>query len=308
MEDNEDNSFLNLDDNLQDAPPIIQIKIDNDENKSFRNRFTQLKEEKLKKKKLLEIKEKEIYNLKKEIEEIDKKIINMEKEIKILEDKYKKLIKIEVTKEDIEAKQDKIYEDINNVFKEYKQNPNNIDIFYAKLNKIFYNDKIQEFIDMVTEISYKGFNIFNNYEGTIDEIIDKYESFLDIKSAFYSLIKLFFKNHEEEKLFVKKLIGLKKVNEDKIESDLDMLQKSKKIENNLIINSIDYQNASLEKKKLMLNDEINNIGDKINESHEKAKNALKNGNKKKAKRFLNRKKFFQKLNEKYYEEIEKLNK
>ena len=82
-----------------------------------------------------------------EIIEIDKKIKNIKKESKKIEEKFINLLK-EKTEVEIKNKQNEIYNEINNLFEEYKKSQlkNELDKYSEdnndKLNKLFYNDKI----------------------------------------------------------------------------------------------------------------------------------------------------------------------
>ena len=145
MEDDED--IFNLEKDLNDAPPIIPINIDNNNNQTSINICEKLIDEKKLKFELIKSKEEEIFKLKMEIIEIDKKIKNIKKESKKIEEKFINLLK-EKTEVEIKNKQNEIYNEINNLFEVYKKSQlkNELDKYSEdnndKLNKLFYNDKI----------------------------------------------------------------------------------------------------------------------------------------------------------------------
>ena len=241
MEDDED--IFNLEKDLNDAPPIIPINTDNNNNQTSINICEKLIDEKKLKFELIKSKEEEIFKLKMEIIEIDKKIKNIKKESKKIEEKFINLLK-EKTEVEIKNKQNEIYNEINNWFEEYKKSQlkNELDKFSEdnndKLNKLFYNDKIEEFINKTLEAVRMGIDIFKNFEPISDDLIIKFESFLEIKDEMNKIIKLFFKNHYNEKDFIKVLVKYNNNNRNNIVIYL-MNIKNDKINNNNIINSND---------------------------------------------------------------------
>ena len=302
MEKNNDNLEI-LEEELEEAPPILSNF--NAENfNEPKNKIDMLKQDKKLKLDLINQKEKEIEQLKIDIEEIDE-LINKYKN-QIIEE-YEIIIE---TEEEIKNQEKEIKEIIFFLFENFKDinynDDNEYNTFIGNNKEIVYKkflfDDLYKFFDYVYEM-------VNNNDEKLKENIDKINKKLNIIKKrnlyFNEKIKSFFKEHKEEKKFIKFLISIKLKSfyiSDRIELEL----KRQKINESNILMLNEYINSSNENKILFLNNSIDNIEYEIQELYKKAKESLKNSYKSQAKLFLLEKKYKSELLEKYKNELNNL--
>lgn len=302
MEKNNDNLEI-LEEELEEAPPILSNF--NAENfNEPKNKIDMLKQDKKLKLDLINQKEKEIEQLKIDIEEIDE-LINKYKN-QIIEE-YEIIIE---TEEEIKNQEKEIKEIIFFLFENFKDinynDDNEYNTFIGNNKEIVYKkflfDDLYKFFDYVYEM-------VNNNDEKLKENIDKINKKLNIIKKrnlyFNEKIKSFFKEHKEEKKFIKFLISIKLKSfyiSDRIELEL----KRQKINESNILMLNEYINSSNENKILFLNNSIDNIEYEIQELYKKAKESFKNSYKSQAKLFLLEKKYMSELLEKYKNELNNL--